>query len=228
MASSKKKASLKAKKARKQKTILAVCGVLFLVVLAIQGPRLFKLVHGGGGPTAAPYEAFPDLARNRAVTPIAVSDSGTIVLSDRDPQPEASQGQLVDFQLFSSKDPFVQQVKLAEGGDGGSGSDTSGESKPGGDQLIEDGTQQDDATAPTSAEISVNGAAEPVQVGANFPTADPAFVLVSASKRSVRIGIAGGSLATGNDTVTLQRGKTLTLVNTIDGTEYHLRLVSTS
>jgi hypothetical protein len=236
-----KKATLKAKKARKQKMILAVGGVLFVVVLAIQAPRILKMVHGGGGEsTAAPYKAFPaDALASAGVAEIAVSDSGTMVLPDRDPQPEPAVGQLVDFELFSSKDPFVQQVKVPEGGEPG-GADTAGSDKAdadkpgaGGDQKLEEGQGgqdqfQEQEAAPSGAVISINGAADTVQVGGKFPAADPTFVLVSATKSSVRIGIAGGSLATGADTVTLTRGKTLTLVNTIDGTEYRLRLVSTS
>jgi hypothetical protein len=221
-----KKANLAAKKAKKQKMILAVCGVLFVVVLVIQGPRILKMVQGGEESTAAPYKAFPELA-GRPATPIAVSPSGTTVLPDRDPQPQASEGQLIDFELFSSKDPFVQQVKIPEEGESsGSQSDSAdtGEPVAGGEQQ-EDQAQQEEA-APTSATISVNGTAETVQVGGEFPAADPAFVLVSATRSSVRIGIAGGSLATGDDTVTLRRGKTLTLVNTVDGTEYRLRLAA--
>jgi hypothetical protein len=227
-----KKANLAAKKAKKQKMILAVCGVLFVVVLVIQAPRILKLVQGGGESTAAPYKAFPDEVLNAGTVQIAASPSGTTVLPDRDPQPQASEGQLVDFELFSSKDPFVQQVKIPGDGEAGPGSDSPDTREPnaGGEQQLEgqeDQGQQEEA-APTSATISVNGTAETVQVGGEFPAADPAFVLVSATKSSVRIGIAGGSLATGDDTVTLRRGKTLTLVNTVDGTEYRLRLAAAS
>ena len=80
--------------------------------------------------------------------------------------------------------------------------------------------------APTSAVISVNGAAQTVQVGATFPTPDPAFKLVSLSKQGAKIGIAGGSLQDGKAAVTLRKGKPLTLMNTADGTRYVLRLVS--
>ena len=41
----------------------------------------------------------------------------------------------------------------------------------------------------------------------------------------MKIGIAGGSLAGGGQTVTLAKGKTLTLMNTADGTKYALQLV---
>jgi hypothetical protein len=239
MAAQKKK-NLKAQKARKQKTILIVGGALLVVVLAIQAPRILKIVHGGGGEsTAAPYKAFPD-AVLQAGHPAAVevSGSGTVVLPDADADPEPGTGQLVDFALFPSKDPFVQQVKEREEGQGapgpaaepaktgGSGSEESSGASSGGAAGVGNGDGQSEEAAPTAVTISVNGTAEPVSVGGKFPSADPAFVLVSATSSSAKVGIAGGSLASGDQTVTLQRGHTLTLVNTVDGTEYHLTLVS--
>jgi hypothetical protein len=74
--------------------------------------------------------------------------------------------------------------------------------------------------------ISVNGAEEAVSVGGNFPKASPVFRLVKLVGGEARIGIAGGALASGAPTTTLKKGKTLTLVNTADGTRYELRLVS--
>lgn len=220
---SKKKANLAAQKVRKQKIIAAVGGVILLIALGIQAPRILKMIHGDSGPAAAPYKAFPDAVPTAA--PLTISSSGKAVLQDPNVQPEADAGQLVDFELFESKDPFAQQVTLPESGgpsDGGGKEDPAA----GGDESPQPDQGQD--AAATSATLSVNGVEEDVQVGGEFPVDDPAFVLVSAGKGSVRIGIAGGSLATGDDTVTLRRGKTLTLVNTVDGTEYHLRLVALS
>jgi hypothetical protein len=79
-----------------------------------------------------------------------------------------------------------------------------------------------------SAVISVNGVREGVDLKVDFPSAAPVFHLVSATKRTVKISVAGGNLANGNETLTLRRGKPLTLVNTADGTRYRLVLVSTS
>jgi hypothetical protein len=232
----KKKVNLKEQKARKQKMILIVGGVLLVVVLVIQAPRILKMVHGGGGgPTTAQYKAFPDQARPaEAAAAVSISSSGTMELPDRDPQPEPGDGQLLDFALFPSKDPFVPQVKLPENGQS---QDSPPSDKPAPDEPAGGGTAQNnsgeggaqvEAAVSTSATISVNGAEETVDVGGQFPAADPAFVLVSATSSSVRIGIAGGSLASGDQTVTLRRGNTLTLVNTVDGTEYHLKLVAPS
>jgi hypothetical protein len=43
---------------------------------------------------------------------------------------------------------------------------------------------------------------------------------------SVEIAVAGGSYNDGAATVTLVKGKTLTLMNTTDGARYEIRLVS--
>ena len=54
------------------------------------------------------------------------------------------------------------------------------------------------------------------------------FKLVSLTKNGAKIAIAGGSLDNGAPTVTLTKGKPVTLMNTADGTRYVLRLVSVS
>jgi hypothetical protein len=74
----------------------------------------------------------------------------------------------------------------------------------------------------------VNGVKEGVNVTVDFPAAGPVFHLVSLTRKTAKISVAGGSLANGAPTLTLRRGKPLTLVNTADGTRYRLVLVSTS
>jgi hypothetical protein len=81
---------------------------------------------------------------------------------------------------------------------------------------------------PTSAVIAVNGVDETVKAGAAFPEADPVFELVSLTATEVKVGIAGGTLTGGSPTVTLKKGKKVTLVNTADGTRYELVLESLS
>jgi hypothetical protein len=65
-------------------------------------------------------------------------------------------------------------------------------------------------------------------VGKTFPAADPVFVLVSVSKSTAKVGIAGGSYESGAATVTLKKGQPLTLMNTADGTKYVLKLLATA
>ncbi len=72
----------------------------------------------------------------------------------------------------------------------------------------------------------MNGQSQTVGVAQSFPASSPTFKLVSVNGRLARIGIAGGSLASGGATVALQLGKTITLMNTTDGQRYELRLVS--
>jgi hypothetical protein len=74
----------------------------------------------------------------------------------------------------------------------------------------------------------VNGEAGKVAVGATFPASDPVFRLVSLTRTTAKIAIAGGSLSSGDGTVTLTKGKKLTLMNTADGTRYELVLKSVS
>ncbi len=77
-----------------------------------------------------------------------------------------------------------------------------------------------------SAVISVNGVQETVAAGGEFPKDSPVFRLAKVVGGEAKIGIAGGALASGSPTVTLRKGKVVTLVNTADGTRYELKLVS--
>jgi hypothetical protein len=219
-------------KAKRQKIILAVLGVVFVGVLAWQVPGVLKMMNEKPPPTTAPP---PPAATPVAGTPVSatgtpVAASGTLV--DSDPAAQAAGGQLVSFDRFESKDPFAQQMsdeptsapaaqddRSARApqtpGSGGSGSGLSSTPRP------------SVRPAPRSAEITVNGTKETVSVGGTFPASDPMFVLVSVTRTSAKVGISGGSLEAGKATVTLQKGKKLTLENTVDGSRYVLVLVGT-
>jgi hypothetical protein len=67
-----------------------------------------------------------------------------------------------------------------------------------------------------------------VAVGQAFPQSDPLFRLVSLTRRTAKIAIAGGSYEDGRPTVTLKKGKPVTLMNTADGARYQLLLISIS
>jgi hypothetical protein len=75
-----------------------------------------------------------------------------------------------------------------------------------------------------SATISVNGVTEKVTVSGTFPKKNPVFRLVSVSEDAAKIGIAGGTLTGGSQTVTLTKGEPLTLLNTVNGKRYKLEL----
>jgi len=239
----------KAKEA-KQKKIAIVGGVLLLAIMGFQGPRTLKMLKGPGDTTAAPpatTATAPTDAGGLALPP--VSTTGTPPsggsASPVDGGPVAIAGQLVSFTRFASKDPFVQQIDVGEtaarGGGGGtrsgsgsgSGSGSASGSSSGSDGGKGSGSGASSSggggskpAAPSSATIAVNGAGESVSVGKDFPAATPLFHLVKLSGATALVGIAGGSYASGDQTATLRKGKTLVLQNTADGTRYELRLVS--
>ena len=214
-----KKIDLKAK-AKRQKIVAAVLGVLLLAVLAYEVPSMLKVMNKK--PAPPPVIAAP------AGTPVAGAPAATPVsapttLSDSDPAPQAGSGQLVSFDRFHNKDPFAQQANLPTAP--ATPAKPAVPPPPPPPPPPPAGTKQP-VTKPTSATIAINGAREDVKVGATFPSSDPVFTLVSLTGKTAKIGIAGGTLSTGTSTVTLTKGKKLTLMNTADGTRYELVLVS--
>jgi len=198
---------------------------------------------GPGGIVTATATGTATVAPTAQAT--AVVTPGGIGIANTTVAAAADAGQFVSFSRFKSKDPFVQQVAAA--GSAPAASATTPASTPA--TATAPATSavptQTPATAPstpqtnvvpvtpaapapkpTSAEIAVDGIVETVAVKASFPKANPTFTLVSLTKTGARIGIVGGSYSGGDATVTLKRGKTLTLENTADGSRYKLRLVS--
>jgi hypothetical protein len=82
------------------------------------------------------------------------------------------------------------------------------------------------APAPQVA-ISVNGTVSRVATNDSFPTGAPVFRLISYGAGTAQIGIVGGSYSDGNQTLTLQQGKPITLENQSTGTKYKVELLST-
>jgi hypothetical protein len=246
-------------KAKRQKIMVAVGGVILLGLLAFQVPRTMKMLNQKGIDAAAPSST----TASTATTPLASSLSAASIsagvsgdgLVDPDSVPSPQSGQLLAFSRFRTKDPFSQQLDLtcaggetssegsaSSGCGGGSGSSSGSTSAASpakskkepamppseGGSVAPAGPPAAAAPAPkpTTATISVNGESESVSVGAQFPASNPTFTLVSLTKTSAKIGIAGGSFESGGGTITLQKNKPLTLMNTADGTRYILRLIS--
>ncbi|HEV2712044.1 MAG TPA: hypothetical protein VGU26_03020 [Gaiellaceae bacterium] len=226
-------------KARKQKIVAAVLGVVFLGVMVYQAPTILGLFGGGSSevatepapppPPAAPAPASGAPAAPAAATPAA---SGSAELVDSDPAALPAQGQLVTFDRFASKDPFVQQAEpQASTPTPARPEPAKPKKRQGGPSLTVTRTLQQpgtpSSTAVRSAKISVNGVSSDVTVGGTFPEADPIFKLVSLTKSAVKVGIVDGTYATGAQAITLRKGgKPVTLMNTADGTTYVLRLVA--
>jgi hypothetical protein len=221
---------------KRQKIIAAVGAVLLLAVLAIQVPRTMKMMNAQAPappaptttPTSGDPSVLPTLGGGTTTTPATDGGSGgdgSLIDSDVAPSPEA--GQLVSFGRFESKDPFAQQIDLdpaSSGGGGGAGKPPEGEpGKP--DGAVGGSSGSPEAGAGTAV-ISVNGAQETVAVKADFPKDEPVFTLVSISGGKAKVAIAGGALASGAPTLTLEKGTPVTLVNTADGVRYELLLVA--
>ena len=244
---SKKRQDDAAAKAKKQKTILIVAGVLFLGLGAIQGPKLMKQLNPPAPEVAATAPS------GIATTPAPATVTGTpIVQTSSNPGPTAilagvtissgggpvpADGQLRSFSLFESKDPFVPQASDAPpagaGPDAGQAAAPSAPETPaaapsasvaGGADPAAPAPQA--APAPTDATVLLNGKAYPLTVKGVFPKAEPLFVLVEVKPKLAKVGVAGGSFADGK-TIDLRLGKKVMLVNDATGARYALRLVYT-
>jgi hypothetical protein len=246
-AKKKRQDALKAKE-KKQKVIAAVGGVILVGLLVFQVPRVMKQMNrGSGGPPPVPQTvATPTTTAPTLEAPTTMqggspgsSTSTALITSSAG---GATHGQLASFSRFESKDPFAQQVKAdgdsTSSAGGGSGSSSSGGSASGGGSGSGAGSSSGSGSgstgsepAPGTAVISVNGTLMSVTVGSDFPqpsTSDPSavalFHLVSLTKTTAKISIAGGSYTSGASTVTLRVNKPVTLMNTADGSRFKLIL----
>ena len=224
-------------KAKRQKIIAGVLGLVLVGVLFLQAPKILGM-FGGSSTTASEPAATPAPAAPAPATPgapalatPAAAPTGSASLVDSDPAPVPSDGQLVTFDRFESKDPFVPQVTDDPTGQ------TSAPSAPtdGGAQTEQPKQVGGGATStpqPTvqpvsnTVTIAVNGARHEVSPGGSFPEDDPIFRLVSLKRGTANVGIVGGGYANGAPTITLTKGgKPVTLMNTADSTTYVLRYV---
>ena len=118
MAARKRVDPLKAKEAKQKKIAIGGMAVLCLL-LFIQGPKTLKMLKGPEPtPAAAPAAPNPVAPAPGATAPAAgtvgAAAPGDVVdlsaLADSDVAPVAEEGQLVSFERFASKDPFVPQA----------------------------------------------------------------------------------------------------------------------
>lgn len=229
---------LKAKEARQKK--IAIGGaVLLVIVLVIQVPKLMKQMGHSTAPPAQPAATVAAPTTPGAATPTpgvtpttpdaSGSSTGTGSLLSAS-APTAAIGQFSSFAQFgpsngqvANRDPF-SGPGAAPGGTTTSTTTTAPTTPktPPTPPTPPSPPTTTPAQTYTSATISVNGVKETVQVGGNFPVSAPFFHLVSVSAHSAKISIAGGSLANGAPTVTIEEGKPLTLMNTTDGTRYKI------
>ena len=213
-------------KAKRDKIIAGVGGVLLLGVLAFAIPMTMKQLKSQNVPAAAAAGTTTSTT-TPAVTASLASSAGTSTVA---------LGQLASFSRFDSKDPFSQQVDphavvvLVGGRPQSAARRSSGSSPSSATSSPSPPAPRVAPPPPNSAVITVNsGPPQKIAIGQDFPLApfDPLFHLVALGRGSAKISIAGGSLSDGHATVTLRKGHPLTLRNDADGTQYELRLLWT-
>lgn len=244
MASKKDKTTLAAEKARKQRIIAIVGGVVLLGLALIQGPKLWKQLNPPT-PKAAAAAAVTAPATTGSTTQVVAastaSSTSTAVLagvpiSAGTRKVKNEDGKLLSFSLFKPKDPFVPQVSVGGSAPAPSGS-TSSPAPTSAQATVaassgaaSTATGSSMATVPTKpaklafATIEVNGRAQKVALKRPFPKPDPIFVVVELSDAGATIGVNGGSFKNGK-TVSLKMGEQITLVDSATGTRYALKLV---
>jgi len=234
---------------KRAKIAAGVGGVLLLVVGAYEVPKILSQLNPKAPPAAkVSTGANPGPAGS---TPLATVATSGLADTDVPPVAVASDGKLLSFGVFQTKNPFTPQVSATPTLPGAPAAPSTA-NRPGADvpgtptpttpttpgtstptsttpltpPLATTPTTTTPTPAPTVA-ISVNGRVSRVLAEGTFPTGAPVFRLVSWQRGSAEIGIVGGSYATGGLTLTLQLGRPVTLKNTNDGKQYKLVLVST-
>jgi hypothetical protein len=222
-------------KQAKQKKLVILLGVIFVVVAAVQGPRFLKQLHPKPAGMAAPAPGSVPAAAG-AATGAAAAPAAT--------------GQLHTFSHLKLKDPFKALVTIpvavadsstpsadaakSEAPPAKTTPETTPETTPkapkapkAASEPTASGTVSFSATAPppNAAIVTTNGKKQLVYIGDGFPTADPVFRLVALAHKAVRVGVLGGSFTDGVPTIKLARGKPVTLANQADGSRYVIKLV---
>jgi hypothetical protein len=218
MASKKVQAALLKQKEAKQKKVLFLLVPVFLALVAWQGPKTFKALTGGNTPppTTAPTTAAPTPG-SAPSTPGAGAVVPPSQLVDTDAPPSLMDGQMSNLGVFPGRDPFsggVVPPSLGDVSTGGAGTAT--------------GTGTGTTATRTTARLEVNGGSEDVSIGDSFPESDPVFKLVSVTANSAMVALASGaSFTSGNQSEEIKVGETLTVVGD-DGSNFSIKLVSTS
>ena len=196
----------KAKEA-KQKKILLVLLPFFLLLVAWQGPKMYKSLFA----QPAPPEAVPETPAPATPAPGPAAPGTTAAplapgaRPDTEPLPSAAHDQLLSFSRFAPRNPFLPPAGLVPE-----------PAEPGGE-----------APAVSSAVIEVNGVSATVNVDGTFPVADPIFQLVSLSQTTAVVGLTSGAFEGGQANVQIAVGERVELVAD-DGVTYTVTVVSVS
>ena len=248
------------KQREKRAKMAAIVGVLVLALVAsYEIPSLMKTLNKKAPPpppaataqtsTGSTADSLPNIASGAPTS--SSTSSATSGLVDTDVPPSFTDGQLVSFSVFTTKNPFTPQVSTAQAASASTAATTttpSSANKQGADvpasttttttttPVVTGATVVPPAQAPgptttaapqPAVSISVNGIVSHVASQGTFPAGKPVFRLAAWTKDSAQLAIVGGSYATGEATLTLHIGQALTLENQTDGERYKLELLST-
>jgi hypothetical protein len=242
------------KQREKRTKIAAIVGVVLLtVVAAYEIPSMLKVMNKKP-PVSSASSALPvsttGALPNVAGTTATAAAPGDLI--DTDVPPSSAAGQLVSFTVFETKNPFTPQVSDTPDDQTAAAGPTAADTpsadarrsdapttpvtaQPGGGVVPPTTAPSGGAvTTTTTTEaprrtvaISVNGVISRVLGQGTFPAGAPVFRLASWTKEVAHVSIVGGSYATGEPTLTLHIGQSVTLENQTDGKRYRLELLST-
>jgi hypothetical protein len=217
----------RAARERKQKIFVVAGGLVLLLLMAIQLPKLM----GGSGTSTTSTTTLETTAPGGETTPgdpatpTPTPVSTPVALVDTDRPLPLQAGQLRSFSGYRMKDPFVQQVVQPDPEPAPTAPKKA--AKPKSTTPSKDFSAGKNVRGGAITVISVNGVRHALQPGGKFPAAQPVFVLVSvkpAAKTAV-VGVPGGKYENGSRTTKLEVGKPLVLVNSKTKTRYRLLLV---
>jgi mucin-2 len=216
-----KRADKQKEKEKKEKIILAVLVAVMIVVGAIELPSLMKKSSSGPSSSAgAPTQTTStSAAAGSSGTPVPGANSGGVESLPNSSTYTADSGQLSGFSLFNSRDPF------------GSSTTPSAESATAPSSTTTAPTKTSKTTTTSqsqfaAARIIVNGASEDVALNTTFPSTSAVFALESVTSKKIEIGVAGGSFSNGQAKVAIGKGRSITLVNTVDSMRYVIKFVT--
>jgi len=213
----KQRADIQKEKEKKEKIILAALVGVLVIVGAFELPKLLKSSSPAASSTVQTTSSSP------GVTTSGVALSGPVAVSslpNASPY-KADSGQLNGFSLFNGGDPFG---KVATS----SGSTTPSTTPTGKTHTTTATTTTTTTTqnAYPAARISVSGTSQDVLIGETFPSTSAVFVLNSVTAKQIKISVSGGSFSSGQAKVTIKRGKSVALVNTVDSFRYVVKYVA--
>jgi hypothetical protein len=180
-------------KAKKQKIIAAVGGVILVGLLAFEVPSVMKQLNQkppptpsataatSAPPTGTPTLAAPTLSGNEQASPTTATPSGSSLASG-EIAPPAEQGQLTSFSRFASKDPFAQQMT----GDTTGSSPSPSPSSPAGGSGASSSSQASSTGGSSPSSSGGSGGVTPLSVpsssgggGSSAPVPAPGSAVIS-------------------------------------------------